>query len=318
MITETDEELHTPGLSPHWQESFYFNWSTDDGRSFGLTRIGLDHAAGKANAVVVIMHDGEPRLVYAVVGEPIPAGVRGTSLADGLTVGALTYTMLDPLRVWRLELRGRNHIELTWRAFTPAVDFYEDFRGDKRDVQQHFEQSGRVEGQLWVSGRTTRVSGLGQRDKSWGVRDWNGIRGWEWIAGQFGEDLSFNATLTDIDGTQTPLGFVFDDGTTRAVRNIDISYGGTDTHRPETTRILIQTEDGATYSVTGRARARVPLFKRGLFIEESQFAFECDTGGRLRLGSGVVEHAFHVGLPGLVTRLPRLARVAALALKGSR
>lgn len=309
--------MHRPGISPHWQESFYFNWSTGDGRSFGLTRIGLNQTARKADAIVVTLHDGKPELVYAAVGQPIGPDIRAASLADGLTVGALTYTMVEPLRTWRIELRGSNRIDLTWQAFTPAVDFHAGFPGAGENSQHHFEQSGHVEGRLLVHGRAANVDAMGQRDKSWGARDWNGIQGWEWIAGQFGEDLSFNATLTNVNGVHTPAGFVFDGGAAHAVRAVTISYGGTDRHRPQTARIEI-VSDGATYTVTGRARGRVPLFKRGLFIEETQCEFECHTADGVRRGAGVVEHAFHVGPAGLIRRLPRLARVAAAALKDAR
>ncbi|MFD4352512.1 hypothetical protein ACFWPX_08130 [Nocardia sp. NPDC058518] len=320
MITPLDEELHEPGSGPHWQESYYFNWSTDDGRSFGFTRIGIDHHAGTADAVLVMLRDGEPELVYAAVGERIPPGLLGTSMAEGLAVADLRYVMIAPLGSWRIELRGRHHVDLLWETFTPAVDFHEGFPGAMSDVQHHFEQSGRVTGKVAVHGRAAEVSGLGQRDKSWGVRDWNGIRGWDWIVGQFGDDLSFNATLTDIDGVRTPVGYVFDSTAADpvgAVRAVDIAYTGDDPHRPQTARIEIRTENGV-YVVTGRAAGRVPLFKRGLFIEETQFAFECETGGRIRQGQGVVEHAFHVGVAGVAQRLPRLARVALRARQDSR
>ena len=36
----------------------------------------------------------------------------------------------------------------------------------------HFEQTGEVTGAITIGGTTTRVSGYGVRDKSWGPRDW--------------------------------------------------------------------------------------------------------------------------------------------------
>ncbi|WP_182379515.1 hypothetical protein [Nocardioides sp. WS12] len=316
MITVKDEELHAPGDHPNWQESFYFNWSSDDGRSFGLTRIGLNHAAGTADAVMVMLHDGAAELVYAAVGEPIPARVLETSLAEGLTIGRLTYTMLDPLGSWRIELAGRQHVELTWTAFTPAVDFHESFPGDVEDLQAHFEQSGHVAGSVVVGTHVADVKGLGQRDKSWGVRDWSGINGWEWIAGQFNENLSFNATLTDVNNVRSPAGFFFHDGTAHIVCGVRIEYTGG--HCPETVKIDITVDGDRTYVVTGKARARVPLYKKGLFIEETQFGFECEIDGVRHEGVGVVEHAFHTGPAALVSRLPRLLKVVAQARKDSK
>ncbi|MFD4429787.1 hypothetical protein [Nocardia sp. NPDC058497] len=312
--------MHESGRSPHWQESFYFNWSTADGRSFGLTRIGVDHASGTGDAVVVMLHDGAPELVYGAVGVDLSPEAARRPVADGLTVGRLTYTMVEPLRCWRISLRGRDALDLVWRSSTPAVDFHAGFPGDKTEVQRHFEQSGRVEGEIRVNGRTARISGLGQRDKSWGVRDWNGIRGWEWIVGHFGDDLAFNATLTDIGGVRTPTGYVFDASATdpvRLVREVGIEYSGADPHRPEAVRLRIHT-DVETYLISGRARARIPLYKKGLFIEETQFGFECEHGDRVRQGTGVVEHAYHVKLSGLAMRLPRLLPVLKMAKEATR
>ena len=316
MITVKDEELHEPGASPHWQESFYFNWSSDDGRSFGLTRIGINHAAGTADAVMVMLHDGATELVYAAVGEPLPEGVLASSMTDGLTIGSLTYTLIDPLGSWQIQLAGRHHIDLTWTAYTPPVDFHDSFPGDKEDLQAHFEQAGHVTGSLVVGGRNATVTGLGQRDKSWGVRDWAGIEGWEWIAGQFDENFSFNATLTDVNGVRSPAGFVFHDGVARAVRSVEVSYTGG--HRPETAEITIGVYGGQTYLVTGKARARMPLYKERLFIEETQFSFGCVVDGVRREGAGVVEHAFHATASGLVTHAPRLLKVLAQAKRDSR
>lgn len=316
MITVKDEELHAPGGSPRWQESYYFNWSTADGRSFGLTRIGLNHASGKADAVVVILRDGDPELVYAAVGEPIPSGVLETSLSDGLTVGRLTYTMVDPLGSWQIALVGRDRLDLSWSAYTPPADFHDSFPGDHEGLQRHFEQSGRVSGEVTCRGRTTRVDGLGQRDKSWGVRDWAGIKGWEWIAGQFDETLSFNATLTDVDGVTSPAGFVYDGGVVRLVRTVAIDYTGG--HLPEAVRIRIRTSGDRSYVVHGTARGRIPLYKEGLLIEETQFEFTCEVNGVRRVGAGVVEHAYHVGLPALLPKVPRLLKVLRQARRDSR
>jgi hypothetical protein len=58
----------------------------------------------------------------------------------------------------------------------------------------HFEQSGRVTG--WTRFGIERgaerheIDALGQRDKSWGVRDWARLEGWNWLAGHPGRDRS--------------------------------------------------------------------------------------------------------------------------------
>ena len=314
MIDLDDEELHRPDLDRHWQESFYFNWASGDGRDFGLTRLGYSWATGKADGIAVMLRDGRAEGVHASIGAD--TGDRGTlSAAEGLRVGGLRFTMVEPLTRWRIELDGPNGFDLTWTAFTPAVDFHEHLDGPR--IQEHFEQSGTVGGTVRRDGREERFSGLGQRDKSWGLRDWNGLEGWDWIAGQFGEDLAFNATWTDIHGERIATGYVYADGTVRVVVGVEIRYSGPgDLHQPTEGLILLTDLDGETYEIRGRALGRAPLAKSGLFIEEMHTEFEIERDGERRTGFGVMEHAFHVGALGTLRRAPRLLPILLLAKKG--
>jgi hypothetical protein len=319
VITSQDEELHTPGNDPEWQESFYFNWSSADARSFGLTRIGVNPASGTGDAVVVILRDGKPEVVHGSVGQRVEKDLATTPVSEGIRLGALTYTMNEPLCEWHIVLEGPKRVELTWRAFTPAHDFHASFPGDDSEPQAHFEQSGTVTGRTVINGVETVVTGLGQRDKSWGVRRWSGIAGWDWIAGQFDDGLAFNTTLTDVDGVRRPAGFVFHEGTLHTVTGVDIDYTwGAAKHQPETALIDITVEGGRTFVVRGRARGRIPLLKNGLFIEETQAGFEMEIDGVVRRGAGVIEHAFHVDGLGILTRLPRLLPVLLRARRDSK
>lgn len=316
MITLQDERLHQPGTDPDWQESFYFNWATTDESAFGLTRIGWNPSTGKADALVLTMRDGKAEQVWASVGTELDPAHIGRPLEDGLEVGDLTYTLLEAGRSWRIQLGER--LDLTWTATTPLVDFHEGFPGDTHDVQHHFEQSGTVTGTALVDGVIVTIDGVGQRDKSWGVREWNGIEGWDWIAGQFGTDLSFNATSTDINGTRTPVGFVHHAGEVAHLTAVEIDYTWKAPHRPETATIRITVEGGRVHVIRARALAAVPIMKSGLFIEETHAAFETEIDGITRRGVGVIEHAFHVSALGTLLRLPRLLPVKAMAKQGSR
>ncbi|KQZ68618.1 MULTISPECIES: hypothetical protein [unclassified Nocardioides] len=315
MITLQDENLHQPGTDPDWQESFYFNWATTDESTFGLTRIGFNPASGKADAVVVTQRDGKAEHVYASVGTTVEPGQLDGPPEGGLRVGDLTYTMLEAGRSWRIQLGDR--LDLTWTAFTPIVDFHHGFPGDADEIQHHFEQSGTVTGTATFDGVTHVIDGLGQRDKSWGVREWEGITGWDWIACQFGPDLSFNATRTDINGTSTPVGFVYDAGQVRHVTAVEIDYTWLAPHLPKSATLHVSVEDGTAYVIEATALGSVPLLKNKLFIEETHASFRTEIDGVVRRGVGVLEHAHHVSHLGIAKRLPRLLPVFALAKRGS-
>ena len=198
--------------------------------------------------MLVTLADGGPDLVWAKVGVPFEGDPPTRSVSDGLRVAGLTFTMDDPLGSWRIQLEGPRPVDLTWTAITPIVDFHQGFAGDGEQEQEHFEQSGRVTGG-WDTDKRREIDGWGQRDKSWGVRDWNGIEGWDWIAAQFDENLSFNATRTRINGVEQSAGYVYDGGSRPSGdRRADRLPVG-DEHLPDSAFIVV-TAGGRSYTFT--------------------------------------------------------------------
>ncbi|WP_142404500.1 DUF7064 domain-containing protein [Mycobacterium shigaense] len=316
MIEPRDEDLHAPSGDRHWQESFYFNWADEGGRYFGLTRIGLNWYTEQANALVIVMENRKAALVH-FSRVSLKGRSPGELFGRGLRVGAVTYSLEEPLHRWRLTLATASAFDLSWMAYTPAIDFHEHIDGPR--IQEHFEQSGVVEGTMTVRGEQIKVRCLGQRDKSWGLRDWNGLEGWDWLVGQFGEDLAFNATWTDIHGQRVSTGYVFAGGRVRPIDRVKITYTWDKPHRPATAVVDMRDVDGQTYRIRGRALGgRVPLAASGLWIEETHTAWEWDIDGQSRVGHGVVEHAYHVGALGTLRRLHRVLPVVALALRGAK
>jgi hypothetical protein len=224
--------------------------------------------------------------------------------------------MEEPLRRWRLLLRGRHEMDLTFEAFTPAFD-YRDGGGLPPDVAgAHLEQSGRISGRIRFRGRETSVDGHGQRDRSWGVRDWARIPGWEWISAQFGEDLSFSVWQGWHDGRPVVSGFVFRDGENHAVETVDLRYDWSRRHLPRAARIDVRDVSGHEHHFEASTLGRFPLVKRGLWVEELHASFTHEGPGRsLRHGVGVIEHAWHAGAVGTLRGGGDLLRTAAAVLR---
>lgn len=311
-VETSDEALHTPGTEPHWQESFYFNWATLDGRTFGLTRLGFRHDSADGDGVVVVMQDGKRSLVYAAVNEKIES-LDTMNPTDGLSVGRLTFRVEEPLKRWRLTLEGRDSIDLTWTALAGPFDFAHE--GGSVIAARHFEHPGTVTGSMTIGGTTHQISGFGTRDKSWGPRDWNGIAGWEWISAQFGEDLAFTATQAPDNGTMVQSGFVLRDGACRAIDHFTLDYTWGRDQVCSGATMVITDEDGEVYTVFAKESAQVPLYKAGLMIQETHGTFEARYDGRVLHGAGVLEHAWHAGTKVALKRLPQLLPVIVDAVK---
>lgn len=307
-IVASDEELHPPGTEAHWQESYYFNWVDLDADALGFARIGYRFAARQADGVVITMRDGRREFVYGAVNERIDGDPMSMRSAHGLTVGRLTFRLDEALRQWRIELAGRDEINLTWTAAAPAFDF--GHNGTEVIARRHFEHPGVVTGRSRIGGSERQISGFGTRDKSWGPRDWSDIEGWDWISAQFGDDLAFTATQTTTGGQVSQSGFVGREGKCRAITSFELRYTSPGAHSARDAEMSIHDEDGMTYHVVAHGGAQVPLFKAGLMLNETHAVFEAFIeGGQHLKGAGLIEHTWHVGNRGLVTQLPNLLPV---------
>jgi hypothetical protein len=80
----------------------------------------------------------------------------------------------------------------------------------------HFEQSGKVTGTVKLAGDARAVKGLGQRDKSWGPRNWH-IESWYALHAQF-DSLSIGLRRDTVNGVDHVSG-----GISSAERQVAIS-----------------------------------------------------------------------------------------------
>lgn len=310
LITSRDEQMHEPGGKRHWQESFYFNWAEPDGRSFGLVRVGYDFALRKIDGLLLTIRDGAPEFIYPAIG--IPLVFDPPPVEYGVRAGSLALTMREPLARWHIGLLGRDEVDLRWNRVNDPFAFVDAEAGGP----QHFEQLGTVRGTIRVRGTEREIAGLGHRDKSWGPRDWNGITGWDWLAANFGEDLGFTGTILPLAGERVSGGFVHRDGVNRRLQSAAVDYEwGRLAHIPRTALITLLDDQGDTYEVRAEAVAQFPLYKHGLFIQETHARFELTLAGQTRTGVGVLEHAWHAGRRGLLGRSHQFAPVLAVGAR---
>ena len=318
MIHAFDENMHPAGLGAHWQESWYFNWADPSQGFFGAARLGFRLAQNQIDGLVFAIHQGRPFFAYPALNVKPVRPWPGYSPADGLGVRRLMFTMIEPLKLWRLQLSGRDNFDLFWEAFTQPYAY--GGGGITEIAGNHFEQSGLVRGAAHLRGKDFTFSGMGQRDKSWGVRDWAGIAGWTWISAQFGEDLSVNlwqaprvvAPAGRLRGPRTggePSvgGFVHCDGATWPIERADLALETGRNGEPRSALIHISS-GRRSFSFEAKGHGVFPLAKNGLWMYELFATFTTEVNGLRRTGAGVIEHAFHVGRLGY---LPRVGEIAA-------
>jgi hypothetical protein len=265
----------------------------------------------------VSLRDGRPDFLYAPVNLKHEGPCSDEDPEHGMRARGFLVTMEEPLRRWRLTLEGRDKMDVVFEACTPPFDY----RAEGREIASnmtgyHFEQSGRVSGWTDFKGRHREIAGFGQRDKSWGVRDWGRLEGWNWISGQFGEDLSFNITQTHEAGRAFDNGFVHRDGANHAIAQSEVDFRwGRQPHRPSSARLTIREVGGASHVILARALAGFPLVKGLVWIEETHARFEWELPTVRREGQGVMGHVWRASPLALLRRAPRVARDLRRALR---
>jgi len=310
-IKTVDEHLHAPNGRPHWQESYYFSWFDIDTDAMGFARIGRIPGEGTWNgALMVARGDSIERIAAKMRDKNGSAGKPGATF---ISVGGLSFEMIEPLAQWRLRLTGRDSMDLTFQAFTRPFDFHAEVaEGNTFPVgaaDRHFEQTGTVKGSLTIGGVTHQINGYGQRDKSWGVREWGAIEAWNWIPAVFGPDLGLIAARVTIGGHTGIGGYIFRDGEPRAIAALDIVQHWERKRVPRATTVTATDVSGFTIKIEGTSWAQLPVYTKGAMLQQSPTRWTTTVDGQERTGVGISDYLYHPTLPEKVAFLPKLARL---------
>jgi len=183
-----DERMHSVGIDAAWSESYYFNFVDPITKLAMFARMGFRPRDRWADGLHVVYLGGD-RVAFTYGRREIEADL--TKYDGNLSVGGLSLECVEPFGHWRVAYDGpaqdiADAAILLERSksrpggwFRPVtLSMSVDFHGvtplhyAASGGRGHFEQSGRVTGEIAIGGRTYRASGHGVRDKSWGPRDW--------------------------------------------------------------------------------------------------------------------------------------------------
>lgn len=237
-LTERDEHVHEPTDHPLWREGFYFNFYDAQTGLGGATDIALRPNADRKDIWLVLYQNRHEILV-------LQRAVPMTDSAEPLAAEGLHYELLDPFRRWRIHFEGhltRLDNRSAPSAFTPQVPagprepvtldlVYETINLPYEYPQaahfagavRHYEQDGRVSGQLRIGTRDVAFTGYGSRDHSWGIRDWQQPEHWFLALAQFQGEASIHAFQGQAEGVAPQAGFAYWDGVNRPLENVQVT-----------------------------------------------------------------------------------------------
>jgi hypothetical protein len=330
------EQMHPTGSEGAWSESYYFNFVDPTSKIGAFSRMGFRPADGWADALHVLYLDGK-RVAFTYGRRSIGADL--TEYDGDLKVGDLQIDCLAPHKTWsirfdgpaqdiqdaavlltRSKLRPEGWFEPASLAMNLTFDcatephFADTGEGS---TSGHFEQSGRVSGNIILGDKTWQVEGYGVRDKSWGPRDWGAGQRKEggksdgphlststipypfvnWFSMNFGADCALGGScFRHPTGEMKGEGWIQRDGKSMPLKQIVISteyQPGSIIHdRVRLTGTIERgvEEGGEDIEITGRVLSvcptKVPMPGGATFINEGLVEFEWEG----RQGYGIAEH----------------------------
>jgi len=199
IIRPEDEGRHAAGTEPLWGESWYFDFAAPDASIGGYVRLGLYPNLGVAWYWAYLVQPGQALVAVRDHEIELPRGkgleVRGEGLWSALTceepnshwsigLEAFAVALEDPADAYRDE-RGERvalGLDLEWETSGPLFPY---------SVLTRYEQPCNVHGEILLDDGRVSFAGPGQRDHSWGVRDW-WVLPWCWTAGQLVDGTPFH------------------------------------------------------------------------------------------------------------------------------
>lgn len=212
-IDPVDEGRHEHDSERFWSESYYFDFHTDDGSLAGYTRIGICANLGVTWYWACLVGAGRP--LVTVIDHAVPIPPPGSlDLRHGdltathrceipnesfrLTLAATAVALEDPAETYR-SLQGKPtpfSFDLEWQTDGPGGYRFRDMT--------RYEIPCRVSGRIEVGGEAIEFEGHGQRDHSWGNRDW-WANAWSWNAGRLEDGTRFHSVAPrTLEGENIP------------------------------------------------------------------------------------------------------------------
>lgn len=256
-LTEKDEYAHTPSTHPLWRESHYFNFYDGKQNVGGFTTIAVLPNKGLVEAGIAIVRD--KKLIYA---HPFEGTLKRRW--NKLCFDGMKFEPIKPLKIWKIEFEDEDvGIELTFKGINPVFDYGKTLGMLTRVIgTRHYEHSGSVEGTIIIGDEYIPFSGLGERDHSWGIRDWHGCRRWTWFSVQFDSNLAFNCWYVVIGDKEFLRGYVYDGEKNSPIKNIDIQTVFEDDGKTQKTmRFELNDSKGRTFPIDAKALIVVPVLR---------------------------------------------------------
>jgi hypothetical protein len=243
-----DEAPHPAAADLLWNESYYLDFVTADGTAGGYVRLGLYPNWDRAWYWACLVRAGQPAVTIVDHDVPLP----GASLAVAGGDFQAGYEVRRPLELARATLESaRLGLDLQWQTAGGVYGY---------SLVPRYEIPAAVTGTVRVDGEVIAVSGFGERDHSWGVRDWWSVS-WLWSSGRLDDGSYLHAMRPNL-GFELPWPSftVPPGGVLAAAPGLTVATEFTAAGQPERTRLQLA---GADLTVTPRDLVSITMTSPG-------------------------------------------------------
>ena len=196
-----DEGRHVAGPEELWNESWYFDAVSDDGTTGAYARLGLYPNLGVSWITAFVCGPDRPTVAVIDFAAPLPTDDELTVETGELRAEHRCEAPLERFAV-RLDATGEVYDDASallrgepgTGAPTPvAFDLVWETAGEPYAyrITTRYEIPCRVTGTVHVGDEELELRGVGQRDHSWGPRDWWSAE-WMWSAGHLDDGTRFH------------------------------------------------------------------------------------------------------------------------------
>lgn len=239
-----EEFWHEPESDdPLWRESYYFDFYDPESGLAYFSSIGYRLNKGHMGSSVALVWDDE---TYVTKDYAYPTENEAIQ-SDGLL-----YEPVTPNEEWRVRHLGainqfepgsdamerspgefpfEEHplhtldMDLTCEGIHDPM-YYEP-TGEAGDVFSslftgHADQGLTVSGTVTLGDRTVEVDGVGERDHSWGIRNWRDPENWQWTSAVFDEETALNFWKVEKPGASAVEGYLHLDGESTRVEAVNV------------------------------------------------------------------------------------------------
>jgi hypothetical protein len=255
VMRPDDELMHRPDGSVNFNESVYTNGFNTASPVGGWMRLGNRVNEGYAElSVCLYLPDG--RIACQFLRPAIGSN-------DRFDAGGLSYSVIEPLKKVSMSYEGDliivddpdrlrepqtlfadgprlpGRVEWVHKAESPVhggepVDDTVPTMYGRDFSLGHFNQHGRVLGEIRVGDQRWPIDGRGWRDHSWGPRYWQAIYYYRLFIANFANGDGFMLLkITDRNGVSRRQGVLLVDGDYEEVTDLDLSTDWTEKQDPQ-------------------------------------------------------------------------------------